>query len=244
MNNRNAIWLLVPILLLIYLLVFIRVGYAGLIVVYLVIAAVGSAALLVTRYAVKKEAVVTLRGVGVPYALRVAGHALYATEDNLIGFPSGTFEVAPGDSPNVIVASEFKPKRSHRVVLDMILLPWVLAGRVIAAVTSNSRNPLVLLVGQTIRVSIFVYCLFFFIVPLGLALLVEVVLKNFVASVITIEATEADNEVRLTITFQGATALMVKDRLLRAFEAPKLPSRYHTPSMAQAAREMSQGAST
>jgi hypothetical protein len=214
----------------------VAVGYEGLVVVYIVLALVGSAVLVAARYFIKQESTVILRGVGVRYALRVASHALYATEDNRVGFPSGKFGVADGETPNVIVAKEFKPKDSHRVVLNMFLVPWFIAGSIVLFITAVMNNGWAFLLGQVARVITFTYFMFFFIVPLLLALAVELILKRFVASVITVQATEGDNEVRLHFTFRGASALLVKSRLLKSFEAPVLPPKYHTPAMARIAQ--------
>lgn len=242
MGKKASVWLLSIVLIVFYLFVFMAVGYSGLIVFYIVLALIGSAVLIIARYAIRQEATVTLRGVGAGYALRVAGHALYATEDNLVGFPSGKFEVADGPTPNSIVANEFKPKSSHRLVLNMLLVPWAIAGSIVLFFTAVTDNWIVFIAGQVGRVMAFMYFMFFFIVPLGLALLVELVLKKFVASVITVQATEGDNEVQLAFTFQGASALLAKTRLLKSFDTPVLPARFHTPAMAQAAQAAPEGA--
>ncbi|OAD97729.1 hypothetical protein A6A22_20210 [Arthrobacter sp. OY3WO11] len=161
---------------------------------------------------------------------------MYATEDNLVGFPSGKFGVADGEAPNSIVANEFKPKDSHRIVRNMFVVPWFIAGSVVLFITAATNNGWAFLVGQVARVVAFTYFMFFFIVPLLLALVVELILKKFVASVITVQATEGDNEVHLHFTFRGASALLAKDRLLKSFESPVLPAKYHTPAMAQTAQ--------
>lgn len=242
MGNKASVWVLSIVLVVFYLFVFVSLGYEGLIKVYLFLALIGSAVLVAARYLIKQESSVTLRGVGVGYALRAASHALYATEDNRVGFPSGKFEVASGVAPNSIVANEFKPKNSHRLALNMLLVPWFIAGSVVLFITAVTESGRAFLIGQLARVIAFVYFMFFFIVPLLLALVVELILKRFVASVITVQATEGDNEVHLKFTFRGASALLTKAQLLKSFEAPVLPAKYHTPAMAQTAQAVPVGA--
>lgn len=236
MGNKASVWLLSIALVVFYLIVFMLAGYGGLVEFYVVLAVAGSAALVIARYAVKLEATVTLRGVDRAYALRVASHALYVAEDNLVGFPSGKFETARTEDPAVIVATEFKPRSSHRMVLRMLLVPWAIAGSIVMFITVATRNGWAFLIGQSLRIVAFMYFMFFFIVPLALALLVELILKRFVGSVITVRAVEEGSDVQLHFTFQGASALLAKARLLSSFEAPELPARFHTPAMALAAQ--------
>lgn len=242
MGNKAAVWLLSLALIVVYLLVFLAVGYVGLMAVYLLLAVLGSMILIFARYAIKDEATVTLRGVGVEYALRVTGHALYAAEDNTVGFPSGKFEVADGPGPLSILANEFRPKSSHKLVLRMILVPWAVAGMIVWGVAEATDSLAAFAFAQGVRVVAFTYFMFFFIVPMALALLVELLLKKFVASVITVQAAEGDNEVELHFTFQGASALLAKKRLMSTFEAPVLPAKFHTPAMALAAQTAKAGA--
>ena len=235
MGKKASVWLLSVVLAVIYLIVVLTVGYDGLVTAYVALAFLGSAVLLATRYLVKQEASVTLRGVGVGFALRAAGHALNVAEDNLVGYPSGQFVTEPGETTDSIVAREFRPRSSHRLVLSIMMIPWAVTGSVVAFFTALTSNALVWMVGQFIRVMTFVYFVFMFIVPLALALVAELVLKRFVASVITVHATEGENEVHLAFTFQGVSALLAKARLLKSFEVPVLPAKYHTPAMARAA---------
>ena len=238
MGNKSSVWLLSIILLVFYFFVLIAVGYEGLIGVYIVLALTGSAALIGARYLIKQEASVTLRGVGAEYGLRVARHALFATEDNLFGFPSGKFEVVDGETPHSLLAKEFQPPSSHRLVLNMLLIPWSIAGVVVVLITRITNSGWAFIIGQVVRVFAFIYFMFMFIVPLLLAVVVEMGLKKIAGSVITVQAIEGENEVQLAFTFRGASALLVKSGLLKSFEAPALPAKYHTAAMAQASQAL------
>lgn len=237
MGNKAAVWLLSTALVVIYLVVFLTVGYGGLVLVYVVLALLGSAGLIIARYVIKQEATVVLRGVGVDYALRTAGHALHVIEDNLVGFPSGKFEPAAGSAPNSIEAHEFKPRGGHRIALSMVMVPWIISGAIIITVARAFDSGWAYFIGQGMRVMAFIYFVFFLIVPMLLALLIELGLKQVVASVITVQAEEVDDAVRLTFAFRGASALLVKARLLSSFDAPVLPLKYQTTRTASPAAQ-------
>lgn len=199
-------------------------GYFGMLLTFVIVAAVGVVALLVTRYAVTITRSVTLNGVGVGYALRSASQSIWAAEDHLVGFPSGTFEMKTGTTPHEIIATEFMPKGSGSIVLGFIRIPGVIAVGIFSVFAHFGLFGV--LIGfflAAIGLGIF---LALFVVPLAIAWLIEIAVKPLVKSQITVTATETPDAVTLDFRFRGASALLVMKRVMRAFETPTLPPRY------------------
>lgn len=191
---------------------------------FIVVALIGVALLLIARYAVSMTKTVTLEGVGPGWATRSARQAIWAAEDHVVGWPSGSFEVRSGDRPNQIVGEEWLPKGGSYLLKRFVQVPWTIA----LAITGFSAifGWIGLLIGFVLAATAYVGFLFFFVVPLLLAFLVEVLFKKRVASRIEIEAVEFGDGSQLTLTFRGASALLVMNKVLGAFERPKLPARF------------------
>ncbi len=212
------------LILCVYIFILFNSGYVGMIVVFVVVAVIGVIGLLVTRYIAKSVQTVQLAGVGKGHALRSASHAVFAAEDHVVGFPSGSFEVEYKPTGDGLVATEFIPKGSGSIVMRFVRAPFYL-GAALVAVGARSGVPgfFVGLFGAFFLVGAF---LFFFVVPLTLAWLVEIALKPLVRSQIDVTATEENNVVTLTFEFRGASAFMVQRKVLAAFVPPVLPARF------------------
>ncbi|MCT9002613.1 hypothetical protein [Microbacterium memoriense] len=199
-------------------------GYFGMILTFVIVAAIGVTWMLVIRYAVTITRTVTLTGVGVGYALRSVSQSIWAAEDHLVGFPSGTFEVKTGDESNSVIATEFVPKGSGGIVLSFIRIPGAIAATIFLAFAQFGVFGF--FIGfflAAIGLGIF---LMLFVVPLAIAWLVEIAFKPLLKSQISVTASEADDAVTLEFRFRGASALLVMKRILRAFDTPVLPPRY------------------
>lgn len=224
--GKLAVGVISALIILIYgtILYFPGFSYSRMTMAFIVVALIGVALLLIARYAVSITKTVTLEGVGPGWAARSARQAVWAAEDHMVGWPSGSFEVRTGDGPNQIVADEWLPKGGGQLLKRFVQVPWNIA----VAITRLSAvfGWFGLLIGFILAAQAFVTFLFFFVVPLLLAFLVEVLFKKRVASRIEIEAVEFGDGSQLTLTFRGASALLVMKKVLGAFERPKLPARF------------------
>lgn len=202
-------------------------SYGRMVAAFLIVAGIGVIGMFVARYAVTVSKTVTLKGVGAGHALRSAQQSVWAVEDHILGWPSGTFEFPPdlNTSANTIVAREWAAKGSGNIVMNFIRIPWrivlVLTG--IFAIFGFVGMIITFLVGLFIMAAF----VFFFVVPLAIAWLVEIALKPFLRSEIVIVAEQIDADTsQLTFRFRGSSALLVMKRMLKAFDAPTLPPRY------------------
>ncbi|XBH21442.1 hypothetical protein V5R04_14705 [Jonesiaceae bacterium BS-20] len=191
---------------------------------FFIVALVGVALLLVARYAVSITKTVNLKGVTPSWAIRSAGQAIWAAEDHMVGWPSGTFEVQPGDQPNQFVGEEWLPKGGSQLLKSFVQVPWNIA--IMITGFSAIFGWVGLLIGFILAATAYISFLFFFVVPLLLAFLVEAIFKKWVASRIEVKAVQIQDGSQLTLTFRGASALLVMNKVLGAFEPPKLPARF------------------
>lgn len=198
--------------------------YSRMTTAFIVVALIGVALLLIARYAVSITKTVVLEGVGPGWAVRSARQAIWAAEDHVVGWPSGSFEVRSGDGPNQIVGDEWLPQGGSQLLKRFVKVPWNIA----LMITGFSAvfGWVGLLIGFFVAATAYVGFLFFFVVPLLLAFLVEVLFKKRVASRIEVEAVEHGDGSQLTLTFRGASALLVMKKVLGAFEPAKLPARF------------------
>ncbi len=226
LSNKTSLRVMTAAIVVIYFIVFLVFGYVDMVLIFAALAIIGAVALTAARFVVVSSSV-TLRGVGVGYALATAAHALWVVDDFRLGFPSGTFLISEGHDPNALVASEFKPKSvGGAMLMTIFLIPWRITGAIVRTVASIADSGLVYLIAQAIRICLMAFALFLFIVPLLLAWVLEGVLKPVVASEIRVTAESAQDAALLHFTFRGASALMVRPTLMSAFAAPALPCRY------------------
>jgi len=222
--EKLTVWAISIAIFLTYVVILSSAGYSGMIVTFLVVAAVGSGLMIVARYIVTIRKTVTLRGVGSHYAITSASHAIFAAEDHVIGFPSGSFNVTVTESGTGIAATEVVPKGSGSVVLRFIQIPWAIALYVFGFFALFGLWGA--LIGFVVAAAALGSFLFFFVVPLALAWLVEIAVKPLVASRVDVQAVEIDDAVQLTFIFRGASAFLVKNKMLGAFIPPVLPPRF------------------
>jgi hypothetical protein len=224
--GKLAVGVISALIILIYgtILNFPGFSYSRMTMAFIVVALIGVVLLLIARYAVSITKTVTLEGVGPGWAARSAWQAVWAAEDHVVGWPSGSFEVRTGDRPNQIIADEWLPKGGSQLLKRFVQVPWNIA----LTITRFSAvfGWIGLLIGFILAAYAYVTFLFFFVVPLLLAFLVEVLFKKRVASRIEIEAVGFGDGSQLTLTFRGASALLVMKKVLGAFERPKLPARF------------------
>ncbi len=199
-------------------------NYFRMTMAFIIVALVGVALLLIARYAVTITKTVDLDGVGPGWAARSAGQALWAAEDHVVGWPSGSFEVKNGDHANHIVGEEWLPSGGGHLLKRFVQVPWNIALGITGFFAIFGW--IGLLIGFVFAASAYVGFLFFFVVPLLLAFLVEVLFKKHVASRIDVVAVETNVGSQLTLTFRGASALLVMNKVMGAFGRPKLPARF------------------
>lgn len=222
--GKFAVALITIALIIFYTIILFTQGYLGMILTFLIVAAIGVALLLVARFAVRLERKVALMGVGTRFALRSAEQAIWAAEDHLVGFPSGTFVPERGDVPDTLIAKEFVPKGSGEIVKAFVLIPRNIAvGIFMVFAAFGWVGGLIGFFLAAIALGLF---LFFCVVPLTLAWLVEIAMKPVVRSEIKVVAEEIDGGVELTFTFSGASALLLVKKVMGAFAPPTLPARY------------------
>lgn len=222
--GKLAVALITIALVIFYTIILVTQGYLGMIFTFLIVAAVGVALLLIARYAVNISRTVTLKGVGTGFALRSAEQAIWAAEDHLVGFPSGTFVPKRGEAVNTLVAEEFVPKGSGEIVKAFVVIPRNIAVGIFAVFAVFGWVGV--LIGFFLAAFGLGLFLFFCVVPLALAWLVEIAMKPVVRSRIEVLATEIDGGVELTFTFRGSSALLLIKNVMRAFVPPTLPARY------------------
>jgi len=190
---------------------------------FFIVAGIGVLLLLVARFAITRRRTVVLKGVGRGFALRSASHAIFAAEDHVVGFPSGTFSAS--SSGNSILAEEFVPKGSGQIVMKFIRIPAVIAGG--AIYIFSSMGVIGFFIGLALGILGLGFFLFFFVVPMVLAFVVEIAMKPVIKSKITVDSTVLpDDAVQLDFTFRGPSALLVERKVMRAFAAPVLPARF------------------
>ena len=222
--SKFAVAAISAALLIFYIIIFATQGYGGMILTFVIIAAVGVVLLLIARYAVTIRKTVTLKGVGEDFALRTASHAIWAAEDHLVGFPSGTFEPKRGDEPGTLVAKEFIPKGSGEIIKAFIRNPRNIAIGIFAVFAVFGFWGMV--IGFFVALFGLGLFLFFFVAPLALAWLVEIAVKPIVRSRVDVTARSVDDAVELTFAFRGASALLILPRVMKAFTTPQLPAKY------------------
>jgi len=210
----------------VYLLILLTPSfdYGRMIMAFLIVAAIGVTLLMVARYAVTITKSVTLKGVGPDFAIRSANQAIWAAEDHVVGWPSGTFETTWDEPRNMLVAKEFLPHGSGNIVLSFIKVPWTIAIYIVAAF--SAFGVFGFFVGFFLAAIALGGFLFFFVVPLTLAWIVEIAFKKPVSSMIEIDVAALDDATQLTFRFKGASALIVMNRVMNAFNPPVLPPKY------------------
>ena len=198
--------------------------YGRMIFAFLIVAAFGVVVLMVARYAITITKIVTLKGVGSGFAISSANQAIWAAEDHVIGWPSGTFLTEWDQQRETLVAREFLPQGSGSIVMSFVKVPWKIAVYIVAAFSVfGVYGFFVSLFLAVIALGGF---LFFFVVPLALAWLVEIVFKKPARSLIEITVEELDDAAQLTFKFKGASALIVMNNVMNAFNPPVLPPKY------------------
>lgn len=221
--ERIAVWLISIAILILYSFVLFRGGYVTMIFVFICVALVGVLILLIARYAIKREQTVTLAGVGPGFALESARQSIFSAEDHLVGFPSGSFEIATW-SDQGFEAKEFIPKGSGSVVMRFIRIPGAFATMLVAIGSEMGLIGFFIgLIGASLLMGAF---LVLFVVPLTLAWLVEIALKPLVRSDISVSAVSKGDVVDLVFVFRGLSAFFVEKKVLSAFRPPNLPAKY------------------
>lgn len=224
--NKAVVVAISAITFMVYLLVLTNpfYDYGRMISAFLVVATFGVVLLLVARHAIRITKTVTLQGVGSGFALRSANQAIWAAEDHVVGWPSGTFNTEWDSERARLVAVEFLPKGSGGIVMVFVRVPWKIALFIVNAFSAFGRyGSLIGFILASVALGNF---LFLFVVPLALAWLVEVAFKRLARSRIEVTAEEIGDATRLTFSFQGASALVMMKNVMNAFDSPELPPRY------------------
>lgn len=198
-------------------------SYQRMIAAFFIVAAIGVGLLLLARYAVTITKTVTLKGVGPDFAVRSASQAIWAAEDHVIGWPSGTFTIE-WDQHGGLRAKEFLPHGSGNIVLSFVRVPWNIAVGIVAA--CSLLGVVGFLIGLFLAFIALGAFLFFFVVPLALAWIIEVVFKKPASALIEVSVEDLEDAALLAFRFKGASALIVMNSVMRAFNPPVLPSRY------------------
>ena len=215
-------------------------SYGRMVAAFFVVAGIGIVGMGVARYAVCPTRAVVLKGVGIRFALDSAHSAVWAAEDHVVGWPSGTFATEPHPEKFGFIATEWVARGSGNIVMNFIRIPWnvvlILSGFFL--IFSWIGAIVAFFVGLFV-LSIFA---FFFVVPLAIAWLVEIAAKRPLRSQIVVFADQLDPDTtQLTFEFRGVSALLVMKRVLSAFDPPELPGRFSGIAMTPVGTEAPSG---
>lgn len=223
--KRYGIW---TVLVVVGWLLFANLGQSGMFTLVLISTLVGGIVLTFLKFGPPTSETVRIKNASPEFALQTAVNVVRMLDDDLVGFPSGTF-VAHHDGAT-FEAHEYQPKSvAFDTFKRVALWPWRATGFV-AEFFDEAAVGVVLAV-QGFRAFLTASMAYVLLVPLGFALITEFLVKPLAASRIVGVATADGSDALLELSFHGASARLVKSRFVSAFAAAKLPERYLKPAV-------------